>query len=149
MDRREAILVRLLEIAAAIEGINRAERNRPDISESSLPALVLHDGDEVAEERPSSGSGRQAPIPVRVVMTPPLILFVASGSATVGSEINAFRLKIIKAVLNDGAIQVLVGANGQIRYEGCAPLGLERGRAVEGSLVLNFSFRYPLVPSEL
>ena len=39
-DKREAILPRLLEIAAAVTGITTAVRNQDEISERARPAIA-------------------------------------------------------------------------------------------------------------
>ena len=47
MDKREAILARLVEIAAGLPGIATAVRNQDEISERSRPAIAVFDADEV------------------------------------------------------------------------------------------------------
>jgi hypothetical protein len=52
MDKREAILQRLVEIAAGVPGVVTAVRNQDELSERLRPAIAVFDGDEA----PTSGS---------------------------------------------------------------------------------------------
>jgi len=62
MDKREAILVRLVEIAAGLPGIKTSVRNQDEISERARPAIVVFDADETADERANEqGYGGRAP----------------------------------------------------------------------------------------
>ena len=62
MDKREAILVRLVEIAGELAGIKTAARNQDEISERARPAIVVFDADETADERASEqGHSGRAP----------------------------------------------------------------------------------------
>ena len=51
MDKREAILQRLTEIAAGLPGVVTAVRNQDEISEHARPAIAVFDADETADER--------------------------------------------------------------------------------------------------
>jgi hypothetical protein len=44
MDKREQILQRLVEIAAAVPGVNTAVRNQDELSERKRPAIAVFDG---------------------------------------------------------------------------------------------------------
>ncbi|MCW2854367.1 MAG: hypothetical protein JWM84_4031 [Nocardioides sp.] len=147
MDRREAILARLLEIAAAIPGIVLAARNRPDFSDRARPAILILDADETADDR-EKGRGRAANAPNLVGMTPEIHVLLGGKHEQIGTQINALRVLLLKAVLTDEALRTIVGPNGEIRYEACAT-DLAAGRAVEGNLGVSFTFTYPLIPSEL
>ncbi len=58
MDKREAVLKRLVEIAAAIEGVATAVRNQDEISERVRPAIAIFDADESAAEHAREHPGR-------------------------------------------------------------------------------------------
>jgi hypothetical protein len=49
-DIREVVLIRLVEIAAGIEGVTTAKRNIKRPADNQLPAIVVLDADEAAEE---------------------------------------------------------------------------------------------------
>jgi hypothetical protein len=145
-DRRELILVRLLEIAKGVEGIAGAFRNRDEISEKQRPAIVILDADEAADDAdPASRSARS---PRRVAMTPEIYILLGAKPEDLGSTINTLRARFVKAVLSDTQLISIVGTNGDIRYEGCAT-ALARGRSMEGEMGVSFSFTYVLRPEEL
>ena len=145
-DRRELILVRLLEIAKGIEGIAGAFRNRDEISEKQRPAIVILDADEAADD--ADPGSRPARSPRRVAMTPEIYILLGAKPEELGSVINALRARFVKAVLGDVQLASIVGSNGEVRYEGCAT-ALARGRSMEGEMGVSFSFTYVLRPEEL
>lgn len=144
MDRREDILARLLVVAQGLPGMTAAVRNAGGLSDDKRPAVVILDADEVAEPAADSrGRG-----PQMVTMTPEIYILLSGAPADVGTQINAMRAGLIKAVLDDAALQTLVTTNGAIRYEGCAT-GLARGRSMEGEMGVSIGFTYPLRTNEL
>ena len=145
-DRRELILVRLLEIAKGIEGIAGAFRNRDEISEKQRPAIVILDADEAADD--ADPTTRPSRSPRRVAMTPEIYILLGAKPEELGSVINALRARFVKSVLGDSQLASIVGSNGDIRYEGCAT-ALARGRSMEGEMGVSFSFTYVLRPEEL
>lgn len=145
-DRREQILCRLTELLGTIDGINLVARNRDEISEKSRPAIMLLDADESVEIGPDGAKPPRSP--ALISMTPEIYVILGATPEEVGSILNAFRARIIKAILTDETLSSLVGPNGQIRYDGCAT-GLSRGRSMEGEMGLSFSFIYPLIPAQL
>ena len=145
-DRRELILVRLLEIAKGIEGIAGAFRNRDELSEKQRPAIVILDADEAADD--ADPTTRPSRSPRRVAMTPEIYILLGAKPEELGSVINALRARFVKSVLGDSQLASIVGSNGDIRYEGCAT-ALARGRSMEGEMGVSFSFTYVLRPEEL
>ncbi|KLK91421.1 hypothetical protein AA309_20210 [Microvirga vignae] len=156
-DKREQILVRLVEIAEAIPGIKTVERNPGQLDETVLPAIVILDADETADDAdPGGPRGRPPFAPRRVGMTPEIYLMALaptpepgeSSSAKLGPLINGMRAQFVKAVLTDASLREIVGTNGDIRYEGCAT-ALARGRSMEAEMGVSFTFSYMLKPSDL
>lgn len=147
MDRREAILARLLEIATGIEGIVRAWRHKSRVTEEARPAIVILDADEVAEEG-EAAAGRPFNVQRRVVMTPEIYIMLGGSPEEVGTEINTMRGRFLKAVLKDDELISIVGTNGLIKYEGCAT-GLAEGRSMEAEMGVSISFTYILKVDEL
>ena len=145
-DRREMILTRLLEIAVGVEGIVAAFRNRDEISEKQRPAIVILDADEAADD--ADPSSRPSRAPRRVAMTPEIYILLGAKPEDLGTAINSLRARFVKAVLGDAQLSLIVGSNGDIRYEGCAT-ALARGRSMEGEMGVSFSFTYALRPEEL
>ena len=145
-DRREMILTRLLEIAVGVEGIVAAFRNKDEISERQRPAIVILDADEAADD--ADPASRPSRAPRRVAMTPEIYILLGAKPEDLGNVINTLRARFVKAVLGDAQLSLIVGSNGDLRYEGCAT-ALARGRSMEGEMGVSFSFTYVLRPEEL
>jgi hypothetical protein len=147
MDKREAILARLVAVAGGLAGVKTAVRNQDEISERARPAIVVFDADEVADE--SSGDrGRARQGPNLVEMSPEALILLGAPPDTVGTALNAMRAKLIRAVLTDNELAVLTGTNGRVRYLGCNT-HLGPGRSMEGSMGVQFAFAYVLRPDQL
>ena len=147
-DKREAILVRLVEIAKSAPGVVATFRNKDEISDRQRPCIVILDADEAADDGDPSGMARRPNAPRRVAMTPELYIMLGAKPEHIGTELNVFRAAIIKVVLTDAILAELVGTNGDVRYEGCAT-ALARGRMMEGEMGLSFTFTYLLRPDAL
>lgn len=147
-DKREQILVRLVEIAEGVSGVIYAARNVGNIDDEDRPAIVIMDADEAADDGDGSGVARGTNAKRRVGLTPEIYILLGDKPEKIGTELNAFRAALIKAVLTDSTLQGIVGANGGIRYEGCAT-ALSRGRSMEGEMGVSFTFTYILNPAEL
>jgi hypothetical protein len=147
MDKREAILQRLLEIAAAVPGIVTTVRNQDELSEHARPAIAVFDGDEAADERfdQPAHSGRA---PNVIEMTPEVLILLGALPERVGAALNELRAKLVKAVLMDAQLAAVAGPNGRVRYVGCST-HLGQGRSMEGSMGVQFAFAYVLRPEQL
>ena len=146
-DTREAILNRLVEVGKDLAGIKTAKRNELDIQESDRPAFVVLDADESTDDS-SFNRGRPARAPVIVGMTPECYLLIEEvDGANIGTTINDYRRRLIKAVLTDASLVALC-KDGDIRFEGFAT-GLASGRSMEGEAGISFSFHYVLRPDKL
>jgi len=147
MDKREAILVRLVEIAAGLPGIRTAVRNQDEISERARPAIVIFDADETADERANEqGHGGRAPNIIE--MSPETLILLGGTPESIGTALNEMRAKFVKAVLSDAQLAALTGTNGRVRYVGCST-HLGHGRSMEGSMGVHFAFAYVLRPDQL
>lgn len=145
-DIREEILERLKEIAEELEGIKRVERDFIAISEDELPAVIILEGDEEADE--GDPVGRPTTSPRRVTMTPEIRIMVRNNSADIGPQLSAFRAALIKAIAADAALKALVINGVGIRYRGLAT-ALARGRTMDADMGLVFGLTYVLKPDEL
>ena len=104
------------------------------------------DADEAAEEM--ERASRPGHAPQLVVMTPELFVLAGKPAAEIGTELNAWRRRILRRVLTDGPLLGLAGPNGFVRYAGCAT-ALAAGRSMEGEMSLSFAIRYVLRPVEM
>ncbi len=96
-DKREAILVRLLAIYKTVLGVKRVARNEQVAEDWEFPAILLLDADEEPAP-PEPGNTRPATAPKLVTMTPETYLIFGGLPEKVGSELNRFRARVIKAV---------------------------------------------------
>lgn len=145
-DRRELVLARLLVVSEGVEGVVTAQRNKRLLVDAKRPAIVFFDADEDAMEE-DGGGAKPGNAPNLVTMTPEIFLMLGTVPENVGSEINAFRLLFLKAVLFDADLKTIMGSNGRIKYNGCAT-GLSQGRNMEAEMGVMISFTYPFMPSE-
>lgn len=146
MDKREAILARLVEIATAVEGVETALRNVESVSDHKLPAITVLDADEEADD--DDPRGRPVTAPRRVTMTPEVYIDLQAAPETVGTSLNSLRAAFVKAVLEDEEIRGLTLNNIGVRYDGCTT-ALARGRSMTGAMGVSLTFTYTLLPSDL
>ena len=147
MDRREQILQRLLEVAAAVPGVVTAVRNQDEISERRRPAVAIFDADEIVDEA-AERQDHPGRAPNLVVMTPEVLILLGASPESVGTALNALRATLVKAVLTDAQLIALAGTNGRVRYAGCST-HLGHGRSMEGFMGVQFAFAYVLRPEQL
>jgi hypothetical protein len=147
-DKRELILARLYDVLKELADANAAFafRNQINVPENKLPAIQLFDADETPDES-AYGRGRPARGPVLVGMTPEIYVVLGGDAKEVGTAVNVWRARIIKAVLTDASL-VEMCVNGDVRYEGCAT-ALAKGRDMTGECGVAFTFNYVLKPGEL
>ncbi|MET3995833.1 hypothetical protein ABID65_007505 [Bradyrhizobium sp. S3.9.2] len=148
MDRREQILARLLAVMTAVaeaEG-GHAFRNEPKVPEAKLPAIRIYDGDETADES-AYGRGRPASGPLIVAAMPEMYVTLTADTEELGTALNGWRAKVIKAATTDEALLALCH-NGDVRYLGCST-ALGEGREMTGDLGIAFAFNYALRPAQL
>lgn len=145
-DRREAILARLLVVAAGVDVTFEARRN-----ESSLPDtqkyVVLLDGDEHAIGEPPGRRADNDPPPQIIEMTPEVQFRLAGKAKDVGTALNLLRINLVAAVLTDPALLALTMKGSSARYAGAAT-ATERGRSMEGGIGVAFTFAYVLRPGK-
>lgn len=147
MDPREAILARLLDVAASVDTSLAKRRNETDVSGANLPAAILFDGEEVARE--TDPQTRTPATTLRHIdMTPEVQFRLEAKAEDVGTKLNLLRAKLIKAVLNDATLLALTVNSRSIRYQG-SMTATERGRSMEGGIGVAFTFTYVLKPDDL
>ena len=147
MDKREAILARLVDVAGSIAGIKTATRNQDEVSERARPAIAIFDADETADER-AEERGHSGRAPNIVEMSPETLILLGGAAESVGTALNNVRAKLVKAVLTDAQLATLVGSNGRARYVGCST-HLGHGRSMEAAMSVQFAFAYVLRPDQL
>lgn len=148
IDRRDGILARCFAVLQTIPGIPPANvvHNRGELPPGLRPGITMLDADELSDERAFE---RQRLITPTLMRLTPIIYITLDtrkpGNDTVGSDLNGYRVQILKAVMLDQQLQSLVQ---EIRYMGCST-DLKRGEQMNGEMALVITFIYPLIPSEL
>lgn len=145
-DIREQMLVRMHEIGFEIEGITLAFRNQDTISETTGDVLAMFDGDEIADE--NDPKFRQAGAPRRVLATPEYRILLQGLPEAVGSKLNLYRARLIKAVVLDSQLIALTADRQGARYMGAASQ-LKAGRSMQGDMLCVFGLPYYLKPNDL
>lgn|SRR5574341_1495324 len=146
-SKREQILARLLVVLGTVEGVAYTARNDLAVSDTKLPALILLDADEEADER-AEERGHAGAGPNLVTMLPQIALVQQAPPGQLGSDLNTLLARVQKAVLFDAMLLSLAGPNGNVRYRGMTnALGI--GRSLQGDAMLSFALKYVLRPSDL
>ncbi len=146
VDKREDILARLVVVAGTVAGIKTVARNQLDVTDTKLPAIVILDADEAAND--DDDPRRPANAPRLVTMAPELFIQNKGKSEAVGATLNAFRAAFVGAMFRDATLVALTGNSVGIRYEGCTT-DLATGRTAVGKMGISMSFTYLLVPDQL
>jgi len=146
-DRRELILARLLQVLAGIDEIRTCVRNKGPISDdaSALPAIQLFDADEEVDDNDPPRMPVDAPR--RVHLMPQIWITAMTVPESVGTDINALRVKVLHAVLNDATLLSYL-TDDRVRYLACQT-DLAQGRQMQALMILSFRFTYMLKVNEL
>lgn len=166
-DRRQEILDRLWDLFTGITvdlagGPNGAAqikpgsvvRNRNELQADKVPGMVVLDADEVRDARqlqPNPGM-QMTRMPAQLMrMTPEIYVVLDTRGVqneNVGKDLNTARLTILNAIMTDEQLWEIVGANGNITYDGCVT-DLARNRTMKGQLGISVTFTYPLLVKEM
>lgn len=156
-DKREAILQRMLAILQAVaveipvfpEQAPFVFRNRGEVPEEKLPALVLLDGRETIAVPTAGRGGILAPTvftlqpQVFAVLKPAL----DKNNDGVGETLSGYRMKLLKAFSTDDELFALLGSNGEIQHTG-HETDFQTGSTMLGQMQMNFALSYTLNPRE-
>jgi hypothetical protein len=140
-------MARLLTIAAAVPGVAYTARNDLGVDDVALPAIVVLDGDEQIPDMGARLAGKIKAARL-VTMSAEVHILQDGEPATLGSELNALRVAVIRAILDDATLASIVGANGAIDPVGCS-VGFAQGTRLQGELALVVRFTYPLIFADL
>jgi hypothetical protein len=128
-------------------------QNRNELPKELVPGIILLDADEIKDPRAQLRERGLAEtrVPSNIMkMTPEIYVVLDTRGITnknVGQDLNTARLAILAAVLPDTQLQNIVGANGNIVYDGCVT-DLARNRTMKGQLGVSITFTYPLIQNE-
>jgi hypothetical protein len=163
LDRREAILERLLQIGQALPGIASAHRNHGPSETGELgvprPAFLLFDGSAKLAQDPKIFKSPLMPV-LSFYMTPQIVIAledrntienrrIQSADTPIGPEISQWLMLIHSMVANDAVIVDLLTPNGMHLLRGFET-DLQVGRTVGAYgawLMMLYEFNYPMFPS--
>lgn len=164
VDRRQMILDRLVELlqgftiqltGTTLSGPLETQfvHNRGELPSEKAPGVILLDADEARDPRfTAKPSGRNTPIRPQVMrMTPEIYLVLDVRkplNQNVGTDLGLARAKLLALIMLDPVLSQIVGANGDIVYDGCLT-DLARNRTMRGQMGVSFTFVYPLNPTDL
>ncbi|MER9355557.1 hypothetical protein NKI61_20005 [Mesorhizobium sp. M0514] len=146
MDTREAILDRLVAIAGDVAGIRKVFRNMSSPDETDLPAIIVLDADEGADEGDPPGRGPLAPR--RMIMTPQLFVVLPEAVKSIGTVLNGYRAELIDAVATDATLTAMT-TNGLGARLLASQTSLAWGRSMMGEMGMSFSIPYILFPGRV
>jgi hypothetical protein len=162
LDRREAILERLMAIGQGLNGVASAWRNHGPTQTGVLgvpkPAFLLYDGDTKLTQDVRMHKSQKMP-PTLWVMDPQLIILLENRDtvenamldgvpAPVGPELSQWMLLINNMVTNDDQLIDLVTTNGT-HFLSSVETDLKLGRTVGAYgawLMMIYEFYYQLFP---
>jgi len=148
IDKREQILTRLFEIMNTVTDFETHARNRGLMDQDMRPAIILLDGSEVVRTASKTDHIGHPKISVMLLTMRPQIFIVLKFKKPqndgLGEELNAFRIKVMDAIIQDTDLSAIIGSNGNIVYEGC-DTDLESGRMVEGQMQIKLAITYVFV----
>lgn len=165
-DRRQEVLARVFELLSGLSiplaggptgpltiQPGTIVRNRNELPKEMVPGIIMLDADEIKDPRvqlPARGMIEKAVPPSIIKMTPEIYVVLDTRGITnmnVGEDLNTARLAILATLLPDKELQTIVGANGNIVYDGCVT-DLARNRTMKGQLGVSITFSYPLIAGE-
>jgi len=123
--------------------------NRGSFATNMRPCIVLLDG--VEENRLfSNGRGRRALSLMLVTLKPEIFGLLTNEEPKndgQSAKLSAMRLEIIRAIAASDNLIALVGANGDVVYNGCET-DFQNTGTMDGKIQMNFEFVYVLNPYE-
>lgn len=144
-DIRESILLRLLAIIGAVEGVKAVARNAQDVKDLARPGIVMHDGHEELNEsvgRPDLRGRLQMQI-----MSPQICVYFSTATNDVGPVANSYRMRVLAAIFNDAQLKGFL-FDEEIRYQGCTLVPPEVTESRETRLEIEVAFTYPFRVSD-
>lgn len=163
LDRREAILSRLVEIGQGLNGIASVYRNHGPAETGILgvprPAFLVYDGGTKLTQDVRMHKSTRMP-PTIWMMDPQIVVLLENRDTVenqkldgvdspVGPEISRWMTVIKDAITNDSVLTDLVTASGT-HFLRSVETDLKVGRAVGAFgawLMMLYEFYYPLFPS--
>jgi hypothetical protein len=166
-DTREDILSQVETLLKTIPGIVGIYRDRGDLANFKLPAIVLLDGDEHDTLGEEIDQKKRVYFPgTRVAMQPTITIIpvprtdatnlMVEGpngtavAAPIGPEMSMWRMAVRTAIENDQTLVGLLAPTGQLLYRGFDTDMVPEGTSLTmlGRMILRYEIRYWLFPTQ-
>lgn len=159
LDRREAILLRILGVLSELPGVVTVHRNRADFQAVDpethldiLPVAVLLDGTEKVKTSGILNPNTGARGPAIMELCPQIFIVLKPtddiNNLGQGELMSLMRSRLVELITLDSALYGLMGTNGGVEYRGCMT-DMQTGSSIQGQMQLEFVFAYVLDLTEL
>jgi molybdenum cofactor biosynthesis enzyme len=148
IDRREAILSRIVEVIEATSEFAVVSRNKPNAGEGRMPEAVVFDADEESAVMPDTSRWREADAPQLMTMRPEIYVLIAANAANAGPRLSELRAAVYRAIVEDKELSDLVGRTGRIIMQACRSQ-FAVGRTMQAELRIEFAITYVLWARDL
>lgn len=129
-------MARLNVLAAGVLGDQGiAERNVTHVNDRRRTRIVVMEGDEETIE--GDPIGRSSSNPLRIAMTPQMVIVCREKVEDVGQVLNEVRADLIDAVVNDATLKAMTLNGRGAHYDGMES-DLAFGRQQIGQMALRF-----------
>lgn len=149
IDKREAILSRLVEVIEESGAFVSVSRNNPDPNPARMPAAVIFDADEETAAPPNPDKWREPNAPQLMTLRPEVYVLLAAAASNAGPRLSELRAAVYKAVVNDARLVELTdNTSGRIALNACRSQ-FAVGRSMNAELRMEFFFTYVLWARDL
>lgn len=136
-DRRQLVIEELVQRLQTVAGATVVQSDVA-VSDADRPVIVVDGGSEAVSVAASHSAA-----PMIITMTPLILIYTGDPAINAGSEVNALRAAILKAVLLGGDWRQTTGSHGGLKYVGCET-SLTMAETMVASLAMNFEIDYIL-----
>ena len=160
-DLREQIIQHILGNLQGLPGIVNVFRDRKvgqpldtETNTPMLPAAIFLDGRERSTQPSTWGHGlRPGRVPAVPMIFEPQIYIILMPrqdieNTGVAAEMASWRMLVLNAMLNDQALMILLGSEGDIHLSGIMT-DMGSGYRLQGELRFDFEIKYMLNPDDL
>lgn len=153
---REQILVQIGSILASIAGVKTFCRDRGELGDIELPAIIMLDGrEDIVDNRVAQMKSVRMP-PAVFRLQPQIFVILRQrddasnltldgADAPIGPELSYWRDAVLSALINDPTLIGMLDTSGQIVYRGMTT-DMVTGATLQGQMQLFIDFHYVWFP---
>jgi hypothetical protein len=155
---REDILVQIGAILAAIAGVKTFCRNRGEMSDVELPAIIMLDGrEDIVDNRVAQMKSVKMPPAVFRLQPQIFVILRQRDDATnltldgedapIGPELSYWRDAVLAALINDPVLIEMLTTTGQVVFR-AMETDMQTGGTMQGMMRLSIDFNYVWQPAQ-